>query len=654
MPQTGGTINLNTGPNNPFTVQEKPIQEPQYKQSINSPKKNYTQPSKLYKEKNSFMKDDSTATINVYSQPQPKPQGIPINQSPYLPFSMSHHNPSGFPKLYNPYGPKLHDSFYDVGGEHALPIGFIKNYNIFADNIHDYQTKMMPIIYEDSIPMRGAKHELTTLSERILLYEYIKNNLVSYEEGEEGCMNQNRGNNLLKQLKYLSPHPVNFNVLYKNPLQGLRKGLRIYRSCYPITTDRTNKTICQKGSLGIHIRFYKKEYFDDELTKHSGNNTITNMKRELEFYIWIRNNILLKKVCPNFTMLYTYNKCFTCNELFNELDKSKIVRPMPAPFTLNMKPKNVLKSTALDFNKSCLVVISEAPNMNILEWMSNTRSYGFNKKVQNNYGYHSKEVWYSIYFQIWAALYTLQQNNIYINNFDYDNIWIKILPEVGYWIYNIDNIKYYVPNCGFLVMIDCGFKEKVLNNEKPCIISSRLFGSDTNYRDETENSTFEKCQEMWDNIINSDPFGRGLVNASVRLPPPEILDMIKQCYEQKTIETVQDRFLNHMSTFLHNRIGTNVFTNELQNIDITSTNYLDLMNYRRGELVIYINDINNNIIWGLYLGDNKILINKNSQPIQISESDIRKSNLTNIEQSNTNSEFMINYGNAPLAEYNLG
>ena len=118
------------------------------------------------------MKDDSTATINVYSQPQPRPQGIPINQSPYLPFSMSHHNPSGFPKLYNPYGPKLNDSFYDIGGEHALPIGFIKNYNIFADNIHDYQTKMMPIIYEDSIPMRGAKHELTTLSERILLYVY--------------------------------------------------------------------------------------------------------------------------------------------------------------------------------------------------------------------------------------------------------------------------------------------------------------------------------------------------------------------------------------------------------------------------------------------------------------------------------------------------
>ena len=65
----------------------------------------------------------------------------------------------------------------------------------------------------------------------------------------DSCLNHNGGINLLRQLKYLSPHPVNYSLLYTNPLHGLRKGIRIYRSCYPITTDRGNRTICYKNSL---------------------------------------------------------------------------------------------------------------------------------------------------------------------------------------------------------------------------------------------------------------------------------------------------------------------------------------------------------------------------------------------------------------------
>ena len=131
--------------------------------------------------------------------------------------------------------------------------------------------------------------------------------------------------------------------------------------------------------------------------------------------------------------------------------------------------------------------------------------------------------------------------------------------------------------------------------------------------------------------------------------------MIQTCYNKKNNETISDKFLNHMSSFLHNRIGTPVFTNELQNIDIESTNYLDLLNYQRGELVVYIDDMKQQILWALYLGDNNIRTNvSDNNSISISESDIRKSHLTNIEQNNSSSEFMINYGNSPLAEYNLG
>ena len=653
MDQEGGSLNVNAGPHNPFTVQEKPIQQPAYKQQQfstpypSNPKFN-SKPSEMYKQKSPHMKKmDPTATVNVYSQPAPKPMGLSTTVSPYLPFGMSHYDPAGFPKFYNPYGPELKSQYYNVGGEHAIPIGFIKNYNIFADNIRDYQTRMLPIIYQDSIPMRGAKHDLTTLSERILLWEYVKNNLVSYEEGEEGCMNSNRGINLMRQLKYLSPHPVNYNVLYTNPLQGLRNGLRIYRSCYPITVDRRNQTICQKDSIGIHIRFYKSSHFDETM-RVQDDNKINDMKRELEFYRWVRNNILLKKVCPNFIMLYTYNNCFTCDEPFNTLDKSKIVRPMAAPFTLNMKPTGVLKSFPKTDSK-CLVVITEAPNMNLLEWMTNERSYAFNKKTQNNYGYHTEEVWYSIYFQIWAALYTLEKNQIYINNFGYDNIWIKVIPEVGYWEYVINGLTYYVPNCGFLVMIDCSFQEKATNVEKPSIISPILFGK-TQYTNKSNIS--ELIKDMWSNIINDDPFGRGYVNASVRLPPTNIISMIHKCASSKISSS--DKFEKFMCKFLHNRIGQPLLHTEMSSFDIGSTVYLDLLNYRRGELVVYMDDVNSHTyVWGLYLGNNELYLGENRNKEVISESDIRKSNLSTVTQSNINTEFIIDLGVAPLARYNL-
>ena len=664
--QIGGSLNIETDRHNPFKVQHKPIKSyPQpptsYPHPPPSSPSSYPRPhpssnpspADIYKSKSPYLQKDPTATINLYPpQPPPKPTGIKLASSPYLPFSISDLNPSGFPKLYNPYGPELSGQYYNQGGEHAIPIGFIKNYNIFADNIRDYQTKYLPIIYEDSIPMRGAKHELTTLSERILLYEYIKNNLVSYEEGEEGCLNHNGGVNLLRQLKYLSPHPVNYNILYTNPLQGLRKGIRIYRSCYPITTDRANKTLCQKGGLSLHIKFYNKNYFEQELLPKQSNdeNKISDMTRELEFYRWIRTNILLKRVCPNFVMIYTYNNCMSCNEPFNELDKSKIVRPMPSPFTLNMKPNEFLKSSSFPkLDKQCLVVITEGTDKNILEWMSNKREYAFNKRTQTNAGYYSSEVWYSVYFQIFAALYTLQKNNIYIKNFGYDNIWIKHIPAVGYWKYIINNVPYYVHNHGWLVLIDCSFKSNIVNIELPSIVSNSLFGDS-----DTLTMKATSTNKIWSNIINDDPFGRGLVNASVRLPPQNILKMIEDASTFLNDENnIDGLFLKSMSKYLHNRIGTSINHYEQKTVDNTSA-YIDIINYNKGELVCYIDDIQQKQQYALYLGNNKLFY-KHDKPVipNISGSEIKKLNVSGDEISQQNVG-MIDLSKQSLATYNLG
>jgi hypothetical protein len=651
--QSGGSIKIQDPKNNPYKIYERPLQEPEYKvtqssnNSYNNSSKDLTKnnqnPAKTYQEKSPLMQKQPTATLNIYPPQAQKQSGLEITPHAPLPFAMNDGNKNGFPQFYDPYGPKMHSDYSNFGGPNAIPIGFIKNYNINTDSIHQYQTRYLPIIYEDSIPLRGAKHDLTTISERKLLYEYIKNNLTEYEEGEEGCLNHNSGKNLLRQLKYLSPNPVNYNTLYTNPLQGLRMGVRIYRSCYPIATDRSYRTICQKGSLGVHIRFYNKNFFES----NHNNSDKNDMIRELEFYKWVRATILLKNVCPNFIMLYTYYNCATCSEPFSDLDKSKISRPMHSPFVLNVKPKGVLKPQQL--NTQCLIMMTEAPQMNLLEWMNNERSYAVNKKLHNNYGYHTSEEWNSIYFQIFAAMYVLDKSDIIINDFNYDNIWVKNVPAIGYWEYIIDNVSFYIQNCGYLVLIDCSFQKKINTLNEPSIYSHTLF------KDEPTSNTIDS---NWDNILNMDPFGRGYTNIGIRLPPSDIIDKIKKCaidYKQDK-NSLKNIIYKNFGNLLHQRIGEELRSNELQSLQNEDFANLDLQNYRRGELVVYVPDDSSNYKWALYLGNNKICIDTyNVSEKTISESDIRKTNLTarDIYQTQNNLAFNADLSGNPLSTYVL-
>lgn len=598
-------------------------------------------------------KSDETAQINIYPSKRPhpvKPEDIFSNQSLYLPFGVSNFNPSGFPKFFDPYGPKLNDQYYKMGGEHAMPVGFIKNYNIFTDNIRDYQTKVLPILYADSIPLRGASHTYKTIDERKFLYEYVKANLVSYEEGEEGCMNGNNGINLLRQLKRLSYDPVNYNILYTNPLQGLEPGLRIYRSCYPITTDRQKITICAKGSVGLHIKFYDKNYYDEIAIKTKiRNQTQKYYELEKAYYIKIRDEIILKNICPNFVLMYTHYNCNRCNEPFKELDKRKIRQPMQNQFTLNMNPQDILKQkkkSIIDVKK-CLIILTESPNQNLLQWMENTRTYGVNKRMQTQYGHHTETEWKSFYFQLFAALYTLQCKDICINNFNYDNIMIKILDsKTGYWIYTIDGIDYYIPNCGFIVQIDCGFQYK---------------NSDEEFHISIGESTSDYRKNIWDKVINNDPFGIGIYNANIVPPPANILDLIhninknkNKIFQESKIDSIL--FYKYFSDFLHNRKGTDVLQNELNSCIIDVTEYNDFNSYNVGEMVVYIDELNT-YKWSIYLGkinEDYAVCLENNNIKNVTESDIRKSKLTTIIQDlHTNYDIFVNFNEAPLARYEL-
>jgi hypothetical protein len=75
-----------------------------------------------------------------------------------------------------------------------------------------------------------------------------------------------------------------------------------------------------------------------------------------------------------------------------------------------------------------LVLLTEAPNNNIIRWASPLyESKGSLRKMIAT-GYHSTEVWTSILFQIMHIMYTLQENEIFFEEFSLENnIYIKDL-----------------------------------------------------------------------------------------------------------------------------------------------------------------------------------------------------------------------------------
>ena len=143
-----------------------------------------------------------------------------------------------------------------------------------------------------------------------------------------------------------------------------------------------------------------------------------------------------------------------------------------------------------------------------------------------------------------AGLYTLQNHEIAFRNFKIqDCIYIKDLKQYGnsnsHWRYKIDGIDYYVPNYGYLVLIDTNYKEieqsdatligsdktKKKNRHR---IESTIFGQYTNKKKFPNMSSILKynCFEAFMNIINPNVYsGQFGTEGGIR-PPDAVMQLL--------------------------------------------------------------------------------------------------------------------------------
>ena len=538
-------------------------------------------------------------SLQVSMPPKPKPP----QQQQFLPNTqifpqMPSHIQS--PPVYNPFAPTTQ----------AFPIGTVQpplnivNQLVIGDQ-HPYQNhNTIHMIYEDVLPLKHLPNSLSTISERTLLNNYIKTTMLGGVDGKNISFRSGY-KNLLDKIKptELNPYKTGYesNVYNANPYNSLPKNVLIYRSCYPIKRNDNvaNSKVCAKDSIGMNLRIYKLN--KQELTDKDAQ-LKSNAWREEFYYEYVKNEYLAKKRCPNFVSIIGYAVCDNSEINFNEIENRKrmsnVGQVIPSIIKQSCTPccKNTTQQPTIELTNTILTILTESPTQNIVKWASSEYLNDFTTKKQIQSGFHPEKVWYSVLFQMFAALYTLFKDGVYIYNFNLiDNVYIKELSNVttvtSYWKYVINGIEYYVPNFGYLVMIDTKSTDVATEDE---LTYHKINGKFL--QDADDNNLYNA--HMYD-VIKScfDVNSWKRTHETTTFIPESIQNLFNTISSQLNVteeisfedikKKLENVCVNNMFNYLNNRIGTYLSKPETENV-VKHSNKFTI-----GEIVVFEESPNN-------------------------------------------------------------
>lgn len=264
-------------------------------------------------------------TINFQYYQPPKPQKEKGTDFPSWLMGANSFMPSSYiTPMYNP----MMGMGFNRPNPYGTPMVVNKNY-LIENTGPTAEHHKLATIYEDVLPTKPIIPSSTTIMERLNLYQFVRSSILSNNDGNginlDGTM---RGGNqsLLSYVKFDDLNPYYSYKMVKNVYRGIPEGFLIYRTCYPIREDRGN-VICAKDSSAVNIRIYKMTEGSFLINKGK---TIEDLKfenfdewREVAFYEYIRENIIKKKICPNFVTLYGYFISEDCGIDFDAIEVAK-------------------------------------------------------------------------------------------------------------------------------------------------------------------------------------------------------------------------------------------------------------------------------------------------------------------------------------------
>jgi hypothetical protein len=543
------------------------------------------------------------------SKPPPKKPFTSRDKIPpvmYMPMNVPTTDP------YTP--PQFHPTWPYYYPQTVAPV--VKQYSINNGPFVNYST--LSYVKEDALPEQ-LTNTSNTLGERINLYNFVRSVFIKHHDGEDINLDGKGKNSLLSYLKFMELNPFSCISNPNNPYIGLPDDMLLYRSCYPIRYNQSSNTVaCAPNSIGMNIRIYKLNNAEYKIKKLKEQNFYDyDVWREIAYYEYVREHIIKRKTCPHFALLYCYYISEKCNVDFNKVKmlkhKGSSLFPGPErkleycleegdcpPAFTRKAAQQTVKKIEEDLKKNSgkgLVALTEGPTYNLYGWASKKYQSGGNSNIHQmiNSGYHKSEIWLSVLFQLTTALWVLQLNGIAFDNFSLeDNVYIKDITGthdnvVMYWKYKINEYDYYIPNYGYLVMIDSNFKDKssthgsfITGPSKKFKIISNIF-KDGAYDQDTINN---KCFEAFKNAFDLNSFTKSFTNFGGTKPPEDVLTLIRNINDNASSanadKDISSYIHKHMRHYLNNRVGT--FLTELENKNV-KRNYPEP--FKPGQIVVY-------------------------------------------------------------------
>lgn len=495
------------------------------------------------------------------------------------------------------------------GGMHpVLPqLPIVNNYNIRTTGPSDDHLKLNAI-YQDKFPDE-VSFTLESLGSRISFYRFMRN--MMFPTGDEVKVTFKggtyEGESLLSRIKFLEINPYSYYRFSKNPYRGLPNDFILYRTCYPIRYNpKTNSTECAGKSMSINVRIYKLVIGKNEQLADDIQNDL--VWRDIDFYQQVRENILKNNNSPHFPIFMGYFIVDNPNIEFDKINQEKAriknenerkLNNTADKFLANFQNGPMLEQIKItnetEIKRKAVVALTEAPSKNMIQWASKTYQSNGNVNDMIDSGFHTEEVWNNVLFQLYTAIYTLQKNKIIINDFNFGrNVFVKKIntgyKAQNYWKYIINGIEYYLPNYGYLVMIDSNFKDydnettgKTPGYNTEFKIVGKNIGKETKTISDEE--YLSKTLEMLKSATNTNQFGRDFINGGGTEPPSKILNLMNEIHKdiigsnEKDISKYIQRYFRK---YLNNRIGTILTEQEKEKI-----HNMVLSDLRKGDLIAF-------------------------------------------------------------------
>lgn len=657
-------ISVNPDYKKPFVIKEKPTFDNNHEEVE---KKHFIPQSKpIYKQNNWSKPSEYTPQQqpNITSQPILAEQKV--YQTAIPPQAQTHSHPKytnpsfisldnnmNYPPAFVPEASNYFPYMKPLERRNEIPLQQIYQINLGNPTVH---SNTLNKIYEDSLPGDPYNFTMKSIYERNYLINFLRNSIGVVNDGDEMTIQAGK-KSLMEFIKIMDFNPY---TIGKNKYSKLPMNFLLYNAAYPIRYNLDTRTIdIAKYAIGMNIRMYMMSV--GALNFKKGGYGIVGLNddnfdvwRDIKYYQTIKTDIVDTKRCPNFITIFLYklDTVSTINyaNLYTIIQKHTGMVPITRELTLRSQINNALNpfylnklapgkkaptGTAIQLD-SCsgdsMIVITEAPTCNLIEWASPVYKHAGVVNTMTSTGFHSPDIWKSVLFQIAYAIAILEDKSIYFRNFSIENnIFIKDIfsdsNNIGHWEYKINDTVFYVPNFGYLVLLDSKYNEVDTTNlpvltPVPTItmpatssgtstapatsasitstpftqyfkIESTIYtkkGNDIkyDYKNLIRNNCFIKIFENFNNFIT--------INEMSPLDPT-ILTLIKKLHSIPLTTSIKDYLIECFPDFLHTRVGTMLTKAERDSINPSIM--CDPLKIK-GNMIVYQSRFDE-YKWGIYL-----------------------------------------------------